>query len=111
MEKSHEVGRSVCILCTKNFLTIFIREIIVSRTLHKNLLYTESMHETVGNRIRELRVERHLTQKQLGEKLSVSQDTISLWELDKRKPYARHIIKICRLFDVSADYLLGLIDY
>lgn len=43
--------------------------------------------------------------------LSTSQDTISIWELDKALPDVESVIKLCKIFDVSADYLLGLTEY
>lgn len=69
------------------------------------------MIEKVSKRIREIRHENNLTQQQLGDKLSVSQDNISLWENDKSLPSAEYIIKICLTFNVSADFVLGLSEY
>ena len=37
----------------------------------------------IGKRIKEIRIENKLTQQEFGEKLSVSQDTVSLWETGK----------------------------
>ena len=64
----------------------------------------------ISDRIKELRVEYKLSQSMLGDKLSVSQDTISLWETDKALPSTEHIILICKIFEISADYLLCLVD-
>ncbi len=69
------------------------------------------MHDKISNRIKDLRIENNLTQAELGKKLSVSQDTVSLWEKGKSLPTAEYIIAICRLFSISSDYLLGLTDY
>lgn len=69
------------------------------------------MNNVIAQRIKEIRLENNLTQFQLGEKLSVSQDTISLWEKGKSIPTVEYIILICKLFCVSSDYLLGLTDY
>ena len=65
----------------------------------------------IGKRIRELRIEKKLSQAQLGEKLSVSQDTISLWENSKSLPPVDIIIVLAEFFEVSCDYLLGNNDY
>ncbi len=65
----------------------------------------------VAARFKSVRTENGLTQAQLGEKLSVSQDTVSLWETGKSVPTAEYIVAFCKLFSVSADYLLGLSDY
>ncbi len=69
------------------------------------------MDDKISNRIKDLRIENNLTQAEFGEKLSVSQDTVSLWEKGKSLPTAEYIIAICKLFSISADYLLGLTDY
>ena len=69
------------------------------------------MKQTVSLKIKELRVENKLSQAELGEKLSVSQDTISLWENGKSLPSVEDLVALCKLFSVSADYILGLSDY
>ena len=50
----------------------------------------------------------NLSQSALAKILNTTQDTVSLWELNKRTPDAEMIVKLCKLFQVSADYLLGL---
>ncbi len=62
-------------------------------------------------RIRELRKERKMTQTQLAELLATTQDTVSLWELGKSYPDIPSLVRLCDIFDVSADYLLGRSDY
>ena len=62
-------------------------------------------------RLKELRKEKELTQSDLAKLLFTSQDTISLWELDKSLPDIKSIIKMTEIFNVSADYLIGLKDY
>lgn len=64
----------------------------------------------IGERIKELRMELGLSQAKLGDTLAVSQDTISLWEKSKALPNTEYIILMCKVFDVSADYILGLKD-
>ena len=65
----------------------------------------------IANRIKELRLESGLSQADLGKLLSVSQDTISLWEKGKSVPTAEYLIAIAKQFDVSVDYILCLKDY
>ncbi len=65
----------------------------------------------IGKRIRELRLERKLSQNQMVDLLSVSQDTISFWENGKSLPSAEYLIEISKNFNVSTDYILGLTDY
>ncbi len=62
----------------------------------------------IGKNIRDLRKEYGLTQSDLANKLFVSQDTISLWELNKSLPDVKSLIKMAKLFNVSTDYILGL---
>ena len=65
---------------------------------------------SIGERIKELRRDYNLSQAKLGDLLLVSQDTISLWENNKALPNTEYIILLCKMFDISADYLLGLQD-
>ncbi len=74
-------------------------------------LIVEIRPDTVAARLRSARIESGLTQAQLGDRLSVSQDTVSLWETGKSMPTAEYIFAACKLFGISADYLLGLTDY
>ena len=61
-------------------------------------------------RLKELRIEKAYSQSQLAKLLNVDQRTISNWEKAVREPDFNMLIKITQLFDVSADYLLGLAD-
>ena len=65
----------------------------------------------IGKRIREIRLENELSQQKFGEMLSVSQDTVSLWEKGKSIPTTEYLIAIATKFDVSVDYILCLKDY
>ena len=62
----------------------------------------------MGQVIRDLRKEHRRTQEQLAAAINTTQDTISLWELNKSCPDAYYIVKLAKYFNVSADYLLGL---
>lgn len=59
-----------------------------------------------GKRLRELRVERSLSQRELGTILSVCNQTISFWETGAREPDLDNLVAIARFFDVSIDDLL-----
>lgn len=65
---------------------------------------------TLGQKIRELRIEKGLEQKELATILQVHKGTISNWENDKRSPDNEMLSKISTYFDVPVDYLLGKID-
>ncbi len=64
--------------------------------------------ETIGNRIKELRKEKELTQKELAKKLNIGQSSISEWEKNKYEPTATAIKMLAIFFNVSSDYLIGL---
>lgn len=49
-----------------------------------------------------------MSQSELATKLYLSQDTISLWELNKSLPDIPSLVKLSKIFKVSTDYLLGL---
>ena len=62
----------------------------------------------IGEKIRRVRTQKGMSQARLGESLSVSQDTGSLWETGKSLPDIETLVRICAIFDVTSDYLLGL---
>ena len=61
-------------------------------------------------RIRELRQDNDYTQTQIAEKLGVAQTTYSQYELDKRPMPIEYLVALCKLYNVSADYMVGLTD-
>lgn len=61
-------------------------------------------------RIKELREEKSLSQKQLAEAIGLKHQTISHYENNRLEPNLETIEKLCNYFEVSADYLLGLED-
>ncbi|MBR2988169.1 MAG: helix-turn-helix transcriptional regulator [Clostridia bacterium] len=61
-----------------------------------------------GKIIKELRTERKMSQEELARKLNVTQSTVGKYEREERDLSTELTIKICKLFKVSADYLLGL---
>lgn len=72
------------------------------------------MHEfdakLFGERLKYLRSEKAIGQNLLAEKLQLSNASISYWETGKQIPSAEVIYKLAIFFNVSADYLLGIID-
>ena len=61
-------------------------------------------------RIRELRKEKKLSQKDLATQFHVAQNTISGWEKGIRDPDTDTVASLAAFFDVSTDYLLGKTD-
>lgn len=62
------------------------------------------------NRLKTLRKSRHLTQEELGEIISVTQQNISKYENDVYEMPVDVLIKVSRCFNVSIEYLLGLTE-
>lgn len=60
----------------------------------------------IADKIQLLRKQNNLTQEQLADKLNVSRQALSKWELGVSMPEADKIIQISDLFSVSTDYLL-----
>ena len=58
-------------------------------------------------RLRELRKQYKLTQRQLGEKVCVSEDNIGDWERGKREPCLQTLINLAIVLDTTIDYLVG----
>lgn len=64
----------------------------------------------LADRIKELRLSKHMTQTDFGNVFGIVKSTISLYESGKSTPNDQIKTKICEYFDVSMDYLLGLTD-
>ncbi len=61
---------------------------------------------TIGEKIVLLRTSAKMSQEQFAEKLSVSRQSVSKWEMDQSLPQIDKILQICELFSISADQLL-----
>ncbi|MEI5990367.1 hypothetical protein A5881_001860 [Enterococcus termitis] len=59
-----------------------------------------------SKKIKQLRVDSHLTQEQLAEKMNVSKQAISKWETGNGFPDILNIVKLCDIYGVSLDDLL-----
>lgn len=62
---------------------------------------------TVGEKIQKYRKGLDLSQEELGQKLLVSRQTISLWEKDQTVPTIDNLIRLREIFGVSVDEILG----
>lgn len=58
--------------------------------------------------IRELREDHDLKQKDIAEVLGTTQQVYSRYENGENEIPVRHIITLCKFYNVSADYMLGL---
>lgn len=61
-------------------------------------------------RLKELRLERGMTQKQVADYLGISDRGYGYYEAGLREPSIECLKKLCDLFEVSADYLIGRSD-
>ncbi len=66
--------------------------------------------ETLGSRIKDLRLKQGITQKQLAEKIGIREATLSRYENDKRDAQWETLGRIAEHLNTSCDYLLGLSD-
>ena len=60
-----------------------------------------------GPRIKHFRKMLHMSQQALADKLHVTQGAITCWENEQRSPDIETIIKLCKIFGVTTDMLLG----
>ena len=63
---------------------------------------------SVAMRLKLLRTEEGLTQNEIAEKLGISQQTYSKYEKGTSNVDSVILTKICNLFGVTADYVLGI---
>ena len=61
-------------------------------------------------RIRDLREDSDMTQQQVADYLETSQTMYARYERGANELPIRHLIKLCKLYRVSADYILGLTE-
>ena len=64
----------------------------------------------IKDRLKELRKEKGYTQHDLAQFLETVDSCYASWEQGRTEPNIKAIIALCRFFEVSADYLLGLED-
>ncbi|MBE2905366.1 helix-turn-helix transcriptional regulator [Anoxybacillus flavithermus] len=64
----------------------------------------------LGDRLKRLRLEKKLTQEELGKKINVTKVSISGYENGNRTPDTETLQKLADFFNVTTDYLLGRTD-
>ena len=57
----------------------------------------------IGTKIKELRIEKGLSQMQLAKAIGVSQKAIDYWERNVNEPKASYIIGLVNIFEISFD--------
>ncbi len=71
----------------------------------------ESLKKFVGNRIKESRKDKGMTQKEVAEVLHMTQQQYSRFENGIFELDYDNLVKISRLYEVSLDYLFGLSEF
>lgn len=66
------------------------------------------MKYELAENIKKLRIQKHLTQKELGNKLGITTSTVASYESQDRLPSIAVLIKLSSVFNVSIEYLLGV---
>ena len=61
-----------------------------------------------GERLRELRLEKGMTQSSLAKLISVDRRTIGNWENDLREPDLETLVKLVKVLNTNAEFLLVL---
>lgn len=60
----------------------------------------------LNENIKNARLKKKMTQRELGEAIGVSHNAISDWESGNHKPDADTVIALCKVLDVDANYML-----
>lgn len=61
----------------------------------------------LSDKILKLRKQSGMSQEELAEKMNVSRQAISRWEVGSAQPDASNVLQLSKLFGVTADYLLN----
>ena len=69
------------------------------------------MSKIFGERLKDLRISKGISQQQFAKIISTSQASLSKWENDVQEPCIDDLKKIAEYFNVSADYLIGIADW
>lgn len=68
------------------------------------------MHLNYRTRLRDIREDRDLTQAELGKLLNKSQQGYNHIEAGRAELKIDDLVKLCRFYNLSADYIIGLTD-
>jgi len=70
----------------------------------------KNYREIFGERLRELRKSRKLSQKKLAGILGLTDNAISLYEKGRHEPLFEHLVNIAKFFNVTIEYLLNITE-
>ncbi len=88
-------------------ITKYFSPIQKSMLLHY-LRKKEAQMVKLGKRLKELHLERKMTQKQIADRLGLAISAVSAYESGDRYPTYDTLITLARIYHVSTDYLLGI---
>ena len=71
-------------------------------------MHKEVHIEMVADRIKFLRESNNMTQSDLARQLGITRSSVNAWEQGISVPSTQYVVELARLFNVSADYLLGV---
>ena len=72
---------------------------------------SEMVKVLLGQRLKELREERGLTQKEVARLLGLNSVTYLHYEKSQREPPLAVLVEMAKFFDVTTDYLLGVTEF
>ena len=61
-----------------------------------------------AERIKNLRLKNHMTQSELARHLYVARSSVNAWEMATTIPTSEKLVRLCEVFHISADYILGI---
>ena len=64
----------------------------------------------LGKKLKELRTEKHISQRKFGETFNVSNQTVSTWETGIHEPDLDTLIAIAKYYELPVGCLLGIED-
>lgn len=62
----------------------------------------------VADKIKHLREQNNFTQSELARELGITRSSVNAWEMGISVPSTHYIVELAMIFNVSADYLLGI---
>ena len=71
----------------------------------------EDLRQEIGARLRECRKSKNLTQAQVAQKLNIPQQQYMRYENGHFAPSYENLIALCKLYEVTSDFVLGISPY
>ena len=68
------------------------------------------MERIISKRLKELRAEKKLSFKALSKEVGISAAALCRWENNQADVASDYLLILCRYYNVTADYLIGLED-